>query len=277
MRQKLLKSETYLSRLLPGGEEDFHKLFGRVSALKPQLVAWAVVSILLLTEFNIIPLIFPGPAAQTVVSSGPRTALGQGASTLTGLFQFLVTTLVLSSLAWVYYGVLRGLHRMGSAALNFSPFYKDQFLGLKPVGSLALSLAAAYFGFEVLFIAAGLASPPSFIDLIEVGGLLVGLVCIGVLAFFLPLRKLHERMALQKSLERAKLAERLALVVEPARPEQKSEGDAVEVLKLDLMDRKVSSIATWPFDFQILGKLTIIILSVTTALLTRFIALFLRL
>ncbi len=277
MRNRLLKSEAQLTGLLPGGEEDFHKLFGRVSALKPQLATWALFSIALFAEINIVPLLLPAPAtAQS--TSVPVTVLGNEIFTVANLLLFFVATLVLSSTAWVYYCVLKGIHRMGNAALNFSPFYRDSFLGLKPVGSLALSLAAAYFGFEAFLIAAGFASTPTLADLFTVGGLLIGLVAMGVLAFFLPLRKLHGRMAQEKASERVKLSERFALILDQNRgmTEQSTDEKALEVLKLDLMDRKVSSIATWPFDFQILGKLTIITLSVTAALLTRFIALFLR-
>ncbi|MBO0888621.1 hypothetical protein J2P12_05925 [Candidatus Bathyarchaeota archaeon] len=275
MRLRLLKSEATLSQLLPGGDTDFRRLFGRISAVRPQIVAWALFTVLLFLLFDIVPRILS--VSPTAPFRGPSTGLGQAASVVGGTFGSLVTTLVLSSTAWVYYGVLRGIHRMGHASLNLSAFYRDPFLGLKPVGSLALSVAMAYFGFEIFLIAAGIASPPTLVDYYTVGSLLVALVVIGVVAFFFPLRKLHERMILQKTSERAKLAERLGPLVGPSQTSQSPDETALEVLKLDLMDRKVGSIATWPFDFQILGKLTVVTLSVTAALITRFIALFLKL
>ena len=270
MRLRLLKSENTLSRLLPGGEEEFHRLFGRVSAVKPQLATWGAVSIVLLVEVNVLPILLPSVSNQP---SGPKTPLGQTAFEITSFANFLITTLVVSSLAWVYYSTLKGIHRMGSAALNFPRFYRDPFLGLKPVGSLALALATAYFGLEGLFIVTGFASPPTAVDLIVVGGVLLGLVIIGILAFFLPLRKLHACMSKQKALERANLSDRFARIVDAEQVEQ----DAPEVLTVDLLDRKVSQIATWPFDFSILGKLTIITLSVAAALLTRVLVTFLHL
>jgi hypothetical protein len=274
MRLRLLKSEKSLSQLLPEGETDFHRLFGRVSAVRPQIIAWALFTVLLFLEFDIVPRLLSASSAAQF--SGPSTVLGQSVSVVLGTFGSFVTTLVLSSLAWVYYSVLRGIHRMGSASLNLSAFYRDPFLGLKPVGSLAFSVAMAYFGFEVFLIAAGIASPPTLVDYYTVGSLLVVLIVVGVVAFFLPLRKLHERMILQKASERAKLSERLDPLVGPSQSVQNPDETALEVLKLELMDRKVSSIATWPFDFQILGKLTVVTLSVTAALITRFIALFLK-
>ena len=71
MRRRLLKSEAELSNLLPGGEEEFHRLFGRVAAIKSQLGAWAVVSVALLVEFNIVPILLPPHQA----SSTPPTGL----------------------------------------------------------------------------------------------------------------------------------------------------------------------------------------------------------
>ena len=277
MRLRILKSEKQLSQLLPAGEEDFHRIFGRVSSLRPQLLIWGFATVLLLVDFNIIPLLLPAAASGRSSGPQPTTPLGSGVAESAGILDFLVTTLVISSLAWVYYSSLKGIDKLGSLAINFSPFYRDTFLGLRPVGSLALSLAFAYFGLDVFFIVTGFASSPSLVDIVTVGGLLVGLVVVGVLAFFLPLRRLHGRMLQQKAFERSRLSERFAKVIETASQGQDPGTDALEVLKLDLMDRKVSSIATWPFDYQILGKLTIIVLSVTAAMLTRFIALFLRL
>ena len=276
MRLRLLKSEKQLSQLLPAGEDDFHRIFGRVSSLKPQILFWGFFTVLLLADFNILPLLLPTTGSGQSSGPQPATSLGIGVAEFASILSFIVTTLVISSLAWVYYSSLRGIHKLGSLSINFAPFYRDTFLGLRPVGSLALSLAATYFVLVIFFVALGFASSPSLVDLVTVGGLLVGLVIVGILAFFLPLRKLHDMMLQQKASERSSLSERFAKVVESASPERDPETDALEVLKLDLMDRKVSSIATWPFDFQILGKLTIIILSVTAALLTRFIALFLR-
>jgi hypothetical protein len=286
MRRKLLQTETQLTGLLSGGEEEFHKLFGRVSALKPQLLAWALMTVVLLVEFNFVPglltSVLPNSLAQqaTQNQTGAATFQGELAFFISSLTIFLATTLVLSSLFWVYYSILKGIRDLGASELNLPPPYRDSFLGLKPVGSLALSLAGAYFGFEVVFLLTTVFAPPNILDLITVGGVLVALVVIGILAFFLPLRRLHRRMILEKGLAREKLAKRFAPIMNhspsSAGVNVDVEHEALEVLKVDLMDRKVSSIATWPFDLPILGKLTIIVLSVTAGCLTRFVILFLH-
>jgi len=256
MRLKLLQMETQLSGLLSGGEEDFHKLFGRVSALRPQLLAWALMSVALLAEFNLVPgllaSLLPNSFAQQPLQTQPGASTFQGelAFFVASLTIFLSTALVLSSLFWVYYSILKGIRDLGASRLNLLPPYRDSFLGLKPVGSLALSLAAAYFGFEVVFLLTTIFAPPSILDLITVGAVLVGLVVIGILAFFLPLRRLHRRMMLEKGLAREKLAKRFVPIMDDSATltgvDKGVEHEALEVMKVDLMDRKVSSIATWP-------------------------------
>jgi hypothetical protein len=93
--------------------------------------------------------------------------------------------------------------------------------------------------------------------------------------FFLPLTRLHRRMLLQKRLERGKIGEKLAGIFqdggEPGRPAQLD-----EMFRLDMMERKVSVIAAWPFDLQILSRLLVISLSVSTVLLARIIAFYLK-
>src|SRR5207249_1441117 len=95
--------------------------------------------------------------------------------------------------------VLEPLHgdaALSSAPLELRPYYEDPFLGLRPIGSLALSLATVYFGFIALFMLSLLtsSSTPSIGDVVGVGGFLFGLILFGLFLFFLPLSKLHGRM-----------------------------------------------------------------------------------
>ncbi len=46
-----------------------------------------------------------------------------------------------------------------------------------------------------------------------------------------------------------------------------------EMFRLDMIDRKISSMAIWPFDIDILGRLSVIALSVTATLISRILAL----
>ena len=46
-----------------------------------------------------------------------------------------------------------------------------------------------------------------------------------------------------------------------------------EMFRLDMIDREISSMAIWPFDIDILGRLSVIALSVTATLISRILAL----
>jgi len=82
-------------------------------------------------------------------------------------------------------------------------------------------------------------------------------------------------MLLQKRLERGKIGEKLAGIFQErsdgARPFQLD-----EMFRLDMMERRISTIGPWPFDLQILGRLLVISLSVSTVLLARIIAFYLK-
>jgi len=51
----------------------------------------------------------------------------------------------------------------------------------------------------------------------------------------------------------------------------------MKVLSLDIADRKLQTISTWPFDTSLLGKLTVIILSVIATLIARVLIIALQL
>lgn len=278
MRTRLLKSEGPLSQLLPGQEDNFHKLFGRVAAIKPQLVAWASFLALLVISINVVPPLIQSGTPQQ--SQTPTINVEGVAGQLLDFWEIawlLVITLGFSSVVWTYFSLLRGIHKLGGEQLALRPPYVDSFLGLRPVGSLALSLAGAYFGFLGLILLLLWASPapPTLGDIVGVGVLLCVLILLGLLTFFLPLRALHRVMLKRKMSERDMIAQELS-----RRAESSTTADSLQetnrLLTLEMLDRKISSMATWPFDFQVLGKFTIIVLSVTAALIARAIALALR-
>ena len=95
---------------------------------------------------------------------------------------------------------------------------------------------------------------------------------IGLALFFLPLRRLHQRMVGQKLDEKDRLRPKLASLFED-RSVRNDSGDLGHMFRLDMMDRKVSSMAVWPFDVGILGRLSAIALSVIAILISRIVAL----
>ena len=275
MRTKLSEAGVSLSTLLPGGEESYRRIFARVSAVKPQLVAWVLFLAGLLLAVNVSAILGAGPS--TIVFGGGPSSVLEFVAGVYDIISLGVVTLGLSSVVWTYWTISRGIHRFGGEPLSLRPYYEDSFLGLKPVGSLALALASAYFGFLALFALVLAASPssPSAGDLIGVGGFLAGLILLGLALFFLPLRRLHRQMIQRKHFEGGRLQERLAPVFHE-HAQDSAPKDIGHLFRLDMMDRKVSSMALWPFDIRILGRLSVIALSVTAILISRIVALALK-
>lgn len=249
MRRRILHAEESLSPLLPNGEEDFHRLFERVAALKPQIVMWILFFLIGTISFLAVKCT-PVRSDCLVESIAIMTFFSLGAT----------------SVVWTYASSLLGLHRMGSVPMEFRPFHEDPSLGLRAVGSLALSLARAYFIGIGLTLILFIGSIPLSSTIVPVStyGILAGLILLGVLLFFLPLVKLHQRMLDRKRLERDRLKDLLGRVFHNS----EKPSDLGNIMVLDMMDRKVSSIAVWPFDLNILGRLSIIVFSVIATLIS---------
>lgn len=254
MRKKLLGAEAPISALLPNGEEDFHKLFGRLSALKPQLIVWISF---LISFFVVIGLLSFGVEVTLI-------------ALVLGIVPASILFLGFASLIWIYFSSLWGIRNMGSTSLKLSPYYKDRLLGLKPVGSLSLSLVAAYFAFVGLFAFStiGPSTPPVAYAFYS------GLILPGLLMFILPLRKFHQRMLQQKKLERDRLEERLDQIYQnPTVTNPPSDLSQLffSLSISDTMKKEISAIASWPYDIQIIGRVIGITLSVLAIIIAQLV------
>src|SRR5205807_7777462 len=105
-----------------------------------------------------VAIVFGGSSTFRFNTSGPFSLL-EFLATIVDIVSLAVVTLALSSVVWTYWSISKGMRRFSEAPLELRPYYEDPFLGLKPVGSLALSLATVYFGFIALFLLAVLTSP----------------------------------------------------------------------------------------------------------------------
>jgi len=250
MRKRVLQTEKAIFALLPDGEEEFHALFGRISAYGPSLILFALFWVFIFFSF----------------SSGDPFRFR-----VDDLSYSLVLSLGVASTLWTYYSSSRGIHKMGAVSLNLRPYFADTLLGLRPIGSLALYLAAAYFAAMGLGVLNTIAFPTALSGYMALGVMIL----LGLVFFFLPLMRLHRRMLLQKKLERSKIAEKMAGIFRDGN-ESNEQTEMVRMFRLDMMERRISSIGSWPFDIQILGRLLVLVLSVTTVLLARVIAFYLK-
>jgi len=270
-RTKLLEAGRSLPALMAEKDEGFRKTFRGISAVRPQVGTWIVFLAALLIALN-VAVAFGGPSTFRF-NTDSRFSLLEFLATIVDFVSLAVISLGLSSVVWTYWSISKGMRRFSSAPLELRPYYEDPFLGLRPVGSLALSLATVYFGFIALFLLSLLtsSSTPSIGDLVGVGGFLFGLIFLGVFLFFLPLTKLHGRMIAEKRTARAALNPKLRTLFQES--SNSGSADVGHVLRVDLMDRKVTAMALWPYDVGILGRLSVIAASVTAILISRIIAL----
>ena len=272
MRTKLWETAHSVEALLPDGRLGFRQAFAGISSARPQVGTWVIFLGGLLLATN-VPAILGGPST-IVFNLDPTFSPLEFFSSIFQIVSLALVTLALSSVVWTYYSITRGIRRFSSAPLQLRPYYEDSFLGLKPIGSLALSLATVYFGLIALFLLSLLTAPsvPSTADIVGVGSFLFGLIIVGVLNFFTPLRTLHRRMIAEKRAARIAFGPKLQTVFEDSSDPRPAD-DMAHIFRVDMMDRKLASMAVWPYDIGILGRLSVIAASVTAILISRILAL----
>lgn len=187
MRLKVVATEPELFAISPQGEETLHRIFSRVSDSRPPII---------------LTVIFSAQGLPNIDSPGDiPPLLWFGGLVVTGLFTFV----------WVYFSSLWGLYKLGKQPLKLKPYYEDTTLGVRPVGSLSLSLAFAYFIGIGLFALSGAVTgtppPPNVIAFFS------ATVLLGVIMFFLPLNSIHRRMAQEKRREHGLVRNKLVEVL----------------------------------------------------------------
>jgi len=150
------------------------------------------------------------------------------------------------------------------------------------MGSLSLALAFTYFaGLGILALLPILMIPDSSSPFYT--GLLFVLTMLGILFFFLPLNTIHNKMVNEKRREHKALGEQLTMAINRQDVSSRREmGSSLEdiaeilvninrLLTIDVSKDEINSVPNWPFDTQILSKLSAIIFSVTTIIIANFI------
>ena len=106
-----------------------------------------------------------------------------------------------------------------------------------------------------------------------------------IVLFFLPLTSVHPKMRAEKSRllhEIAARYPRLGIDDQTRKPNASLEDVQAGIAKLtnlqelEMLDRKVSLLPTWPYDIPILSKAIAIALSVTAVIVSREVILYLR-
>ncbi len=155
-------------------------------------------------------------------------------------------------------------------------------IGSKPMGNLALAPTIAYFG--ALLLVASLFSTFLPSTVIGTAAFFTSLL-LGVALFFLPLTSIHAKMREEKRRLLGEVGTRYAcLSQDPSAAGETATLDDVRnglarlmaLQELEIMDRKIASLPTWPFDIQVVSRFITIVLSVTAVLSARLITNFLH-
>lgn len=259
MRSKLYALMPKVESIIPeNGRRNLHDIFRPICRMMP-----AVIVSLLLAAVSLAS--FPDQASQH--SAGP-ISLAQIA------LSFPFVYLAYGTFIWFYSSSIKCLYDFGKQPLRLAEFYEDAYLGVKPIGSLSLSLALVYFsGLGLVFFS--FLSIPAILELA-----LVVMTLGGIVLFFLPLNIVHNKMRQKKRLEREKLktlhkTQRNSISESWQNARKIQAEDLKHMLAVDIVDRHVNSIPEWPFDSRTLTWLSAIILTVVASILTRYVTILL--
>ncbi len=253
MRSRTSSAERRLVPVVPGGREAMDR------TLAP--VTWVIPPLLLTPVLLAVSFAAYGDQIQDI--TGPAYFVVRIASLPIAYF-------VYATFIWVYLSSVKGLYDLGRGDLRLRSFLEDSHFGLKPFGSVSLSLALVYFVGLGLVVFSFLTLSPVF------QALLVALALPGIVLFFLPLLAVHRRMvdewtlaqaAFTSALERAKPFLNPATAADrPATPE-----DVRALLAYQILEERMSDVGEWPLDTRTVSWFSAIVLSVLAAIATRYV------
>ena len=258
MRVWLVSAKDELVALCPEGEPAYRHVFRFTSAMWPVVIS-----------------------AGLELISGVGLALSDSGRR-EGLFlipleilRFLLTLGILN-FVWMYATGLLGLYELGKRPLRLKSYREDSLLGTRLIGQLSLRFAFSYYTVLLIVLVAN-----SFAGDLSTALTVAVFAAIGIPMFFLPLSGIRRKMTEVKRRELSAVRARFVQAVADLREDDpQPEGEplalvdrrlrqmtSLQVLEMEIRD--ATNIRTWPYDSRILGQLTIIVLSVTAAMITR--------
>ena len=265
MRLRVVTSEASIAARLSGGEQDYQRAFGRMTQTAPVIILSVILGAALLGLYASLGVLLPIPSVIVL-----------------NIIVVYLNVLAFMTYFWEFAMTCLGLHKLGGSSLRLGSFIEDRMMGSKPMGNLALSLTAAYFGGLLLTdLLLSTFLPSSILGTV----LFLGFILLGIALFFLPLNSIHARMQAEKQrLMQEVVARYPRLNPDPSQPKGTATMDDVhtrlarltDLQEVEMLDRKIASLPTWPFDIQVVSRFITIVLSVTAVLLSRVITNFLH-
>ncbi len=258
MRTWLVSAKDELVGLCPDGEPAYRHAFGFTSAIWPIVIS---VGLELVSGFGL-----------AFSDSGRREGLFL---IPLEILRFLLTLGILN-FVWMYATGLLGLYELGKRPLRLKSYREDSLLGTRLIGQLSLRFAFSYYAVLLIVLVGN-----SFGGDLSTALTVAVFAAIGIPMFFLPLTSIRRKMAEVKQREVSAIRTRFAQAAADLHDgEPHSEGEplarveerlreltTLQVLEMEI--RETANIRTWPYDSRMLGQLTIIVLSVTAAMITR--------
>lgn len=276
MRQRLLLTDEELHPVLPEGEQTFHGAFKWVSKLWPPVItALAMIAFYFILSGGELIEVFRAYAIQI-------------ANIIYIVIAYPIWFFAFCTFAWVYFGSIYGLYKLGKKPLALKSSSEDRMLGVKPFGNLSLSLSIVYFFAMAILIMISIAEAMG--STATVGTtftiLLFTFFIIGVVLFIAPLYTIHKRMMEQKEKERTQLRKQVYKGVEGKAElgtqdtvaEMKRKLDSLtSIVTLEMAEKSLNSVPNWPIDTPIINRFATIIVSVIAILLAQLILQLLKL
>ena len=264
-RLRVVAAGSLLAVRLSGGPQEYERAFGRMTQTAPVIALAGTIGTLLLAIYASSGILSPVPWMISV-----------------NAFIVYFDVLTFSTYLWEFVIASQGLNKLGGGSLRLASFLEDRMMGARPMGNLALSLTTAYFGgLLVTYLLFSTFLPSSVASSV----MLFAFLLLGVALFFLPLNSIHARMQAEKRRLLREIGSRYPrLDKDPSQPREKATLEDVhtgltkltDLQEVEMLDRKVASLPTWPFDIQVVSKFVTIVLSVTAVLLSRLITGFLH-
>lgn len=264
-RLRVVAAGSLLSARLSGGREAYESAFGRMTHMAPVVGLTAILGTFILAIYASSGIL-PVGILQIAVNA----------------FIVYFDVLIFSTFFWEFAIASLGLYKLGGGSLRLESFLEDRMMGTRPMGNLALSLTAAYFGgLLVTYLLFSTFLPSSVASSV----LLFAFLLLGVALFFLPLTSIHGMMQAEKRRLLREIGGRYPRLDnnrseprESATLEDVHAGLArfTDLQEVEMLDKKIASLPTWPFDIQVVSRFVTIVLSVTAVLVSRLITGFLH-
>jgi small-conductance mechanosensitive channel len=264
-RLRVVEAESPLSVRLSGGPQEYERAFERMTQTVPVIAFAAILGTLLLAIYASVGIL---PVVPWLIA--------------VNAFIVYLNVLAFSTYLWEFVIASLGLYRLGSGSLKLASFLEDRMMGVRPMGNLALSLTTAYFGgLLVTYLLLSTFLPSS----VASTAMLLAFLLLGVALFFLPLGSIHAKMQAEKRRLLREIGARYPrLDKDQSRPRENATLEDVQtglarltdLQEVEMLDRKIASLPTWPFDIQVVSRFVTIVLSVTAVLVSRLITGFLK-